>query len=114
MELKCIHSVSEIITYQLQKHSSIKIGRHELCEIRLYDVFVSKIHCRVYCFEERVLAVMDGSIFGSSKNGTWINGKLINDFKLLDNLDIIQFAKDKEYPKIIYNYNSNFYDPKTE
>ncbi len=61
------------------------LGRNEDCELRLVDGLVSRRHC-IILQEGKRFIVKDLK----SRNGTWINGRRINNRKEVRNGDVIQ------------------------
>jgi adenylate cyclase len=69
------------------KTDKITVGRHESCDLRLVDSMVSRTHCTIFR-EGRRLLVKDLQ----SRNGTWLNGRRIQNRGDLRKDDVIQIG----------------------
>lgn len=75
-------------TIFLKKEYPIVIGRGKECDIVADDRYMSNMHTKIW-YEADEWQVLDMG----SKNGTLINGQIINDICLLDNNDRIKIGQ---------------------
>lgn len=83
------------------------VGRDKTCGIRILSNIVSSEHCTLILmpktkFDKNHYYVIKDGIFGGipSRNGTWINGRRIQEIVRLNHQDVITFGQ--IYPKAVF------------
>jgi pSer/pThr/pTyr-binding forkhead associated (FHA) protein len=103
--LAIAHSPYESKTITLEK-GYYTVGRNDANNICLLNKYVSAYHCTILAVEkdktETECLIIDGRLFTNVKstNGTWVNGKRIEQV-ILQHQDIITFSN-HEYPRITF------------
>ncbi len=79
------------------------VGRHERSDVRLLDGMVSRRHCLILREGERFL-VKDLE----SRNGTWVNGRRIENRKQIKHGDVIQVGPFRlHFSRVVSSRNSD-------